>query len=243
MISMKENDQKLDGVLANRRQGQEGNYPPRWSFQDCIMYEYYEVVMASELMHHKQQYREMTVDQKDWHTEKFIEYHDYHDRLRKQKPKFKHAGYELGAREFTLTYSPKWEGYDDATARQKMILAITRLLNYYNNEIVRFIAIGEVGQNGQSHIHGFYELKGGLKITDKNFKRAYSPWNPQKKIGKGFEGGHHQTVRCESDFIGYINKDVASSWFHKIISQPYNINNEDPVQETSSSSCDEEDED
>lgn len=119
--------------------------------------------------------------------------------------------YELGAREFTLTYSPKW--MDDAQAREEMIKAIDKLGRYYANEIVHLRAVGEVGTNGLSHIHCFYKLEGGLKITDKNFKRAWKFWNPTKKIGRGFEGGHHATVREESDFLGYIEKDIVTSWY------------------------------
>lgn len=128
-----------------------------------------------------------------------------------QKVPKKHAIHELGAREFTLTYSPKW--FDDETARAKMRTAIERLTKYYKDEIVQFRAIGEVGSNGLSHVHCFYKLVGGLKITDKNFKRAWSVWNPKKSLGKsGHEGGHHANVRTESDFLGYIEKDIEDAW-------------------------------
>lgn len=122
----------------------------------------------------------------------------------------KHQAYELGAREFTLTYSPKW--MDDTEARYQMKRAIEKLIKYYKNEIIELRAVGEVGSNGLSHVHCFYKLVGGLKITDKNFKRAWSYWNPKKPQGKGFEGGHHQTVRVESDFQGYIEKDIDDAW-------------------------------
>lgn len=131
-----------------------------------------------------------------------------------ERPRRKaHAGYELGAREFTLTYSPKW--LDDSEARTKMMKAIDRLCKYYVDEIVELRAVGEVGTNGLSHIHCFYKLRGGLKITDKNFKRAWEYWNPKKKIGHGFEGGHHASVKEEADFRGYIDKDIATAWFEK----------------------------
>ena len=82
-----------------------------------------------------------------------------------------------------------------------MRTAIERLTKYYKDEIVQLRAIGEVGTNGLSHVHCFYKLVGGLKITDKNFKRAWSVWNPKKSLGKsGHEGGHHANVRTESDF-------------------------------------------
>lgn len=121
------------------------------------------------------------------------------------------GGKHLGAREFTLTYSPQWFG--DNEARRQMIRAIDKLVKYYNEEIKEFVAIGEVGDNGLSHIHAFYELQGGRKITDKNFKRAYPRWNPNRKLGRGFEGGHHATIGRMSNFYGYIEKEKESSWY------------------------------
>jgi len=122
--------------------------------------------------------------------------------------------YQLGAREFTLTYSPKW--FDDLEARLRMSKAIDKLMKYYKDEIIDLRAIGEVGTNGLSHIHCFYKLRGGLKITDKNFKRAWPHWNPKKTLGWGFEGGHHAPVKSESDFLGYIEKDLETSWYDKL---------------------------
>lgn len=122
----------------------------------------------------------------------------------------KHAGHDLGAREFTLTYSPKW--MDDATARQQMTTAIDRLRKYYRTEILDFQVVGETGKNGLSHIHGYYLLARGKKMTDKNFQRAWKYWNPKKKIGNGFEGGHHAVVKSESNFKGYIGKE-ENPWY------------------------------
>jgi len=128
--------------------------------------------------------------------------------------KQRHANHELGAREFTLTYSPNW--FTDTVAREKMTKAIDKLLKYYADDIVQLRAIGEVGTNGLSHVHCFYKLRGGLKIKDKNFKRAWPHWNPQKRLGyKGFEGGHHECVKSESDFLGYIDKDVDVAWLER----------------------------
>jgi len=138
-----------------------------------------------------------------------------------QKPK-KTTRYELGAREFTLTYSPKW--FDDTEARTRMSIAIDKLMKYYRDEIIQLRAVGEVGTNGLSHVHCFYKLAGGLKITDKNFKRAWSYWNPKKTLQRGFEGGHHATVKNESDFLGYIDKDADTAWLDKIFSRDNNIN-------------------
>jgi len=139
-----------------------------------------------------------------------------------QKPKQKSGRYELGAREFTLTYSPKW--FDDAEARTGMIQAIHKLIKYYKDEIITLRAVGEVGTNGLSHVHCFYKLHGGLKITDKNFKRAWKHWNPKKPLQRGFEGGHHATVRNESDFLGYIDKDIETAWFDKTFSHENHTN-------------------
>jgi len=135
----------------------------------------------------------------------------------------KHRGYELGAREFTLTYTPKW--MDDVDARRQMGIAIDRLIKYYDGQIIELRAVGEVGTNGLSHIHCFYKLKGGLKITDKNFKRAWKYWNPKKVLGWGFEGGHHATVKNESDFRGYIEKDIDSAWMDRTVVEENNPSN------------------
>ena len=153
-----------------------------------------------------------------WATqEEYVEHFDQvihsmklSDKKIQARPK-KHRGYELGAREFTLTYSPKW--MDDNTARLELTKAITKLLKYYADEIIELRAVGEVGSNGLSHIHCFYKLVDGLKMTDKNFKRAWKYWNPKKRLGNGFEGGHHQSVRQESDFRGYIEKDIDTAWY------------------------------
>lgn len=122
-----------------------------------------------------------------------------------------HAGHQLGAREFTLTYSPKW--MTDEEARETMKKAIAKLIKYYSDEVIQLRAVGEVGSNGLSHVHCFYKLREGLKISDKNFKRAYKYWNPKKVTSRtGHEGGHHANVRVESDFQGYIDKDVEVAW-------------------------------
>lgn len=141
------------------------------------------------------------------------------EEMKRNAPK-KHSVHELGSREFTLTYSPKW--FDDQTARDKMSLAIERLAKYYDNSIIQLRAVGEVGSNGLSHVHCFYKLKDGKKMTDKSFVRAWPVWNTKKKIGRtGHEGGHHANVRTESDFLGYIDKDIDDAWLE------VNIDNRD----------------
>jgi len=109
--------------------------------------------------------------------------------------------------------------------------AMNRLLKYYDGNIVKLRAVGEVGTNGLSHIHCFYKLEGGVKITDKNFKRAWPYWNPEKPLGRGFEGGHHANVKEESDFLGYIDKEILTSWFE--INFPTEVIPNDQDDETS----------
>lgn len=128
---------------------------------------------------------------------------------------------ELGPREFTLTYSPAWYA-DDATAKDAMRVAIDKLTRYYKHEIIEFHAIGEYTEAGRAHVHCYYELDGGHKITDKNFKRAWPHWRPSKKLGTGHQGGHHANVRGKSDFFGYIEKDLDTAWLNVHITRNAN---------------------
>jgi len=145
------------------------------------------------------------------HYQQELEDHQTHIDSYKKYPKTtKKNRHALGPREFTLTYSPKW--FDDVEARLNMSRAIDKLIKYHRNEITHLRAVGEVGTNGLSHIHCYYELKGGKKITDKNFKRAWSYWDPSKKYDKGFQGGHHEEVKNTSDFLGYIDKQIDEAW-------------------------------
>jgi len=133
---------------------------------------------------------------------------DEHNAKKEAKKK---AVLELGPREFTLTYSPHWFE-DDKAAQKSMTCALERLTKYYKDEIIEFHAVGEYTRDGRSHVHGWYHLVGGCKIIDKNFKRAWPHWNPKRKLGKGFEGGHHATVSRISDFSGYIEKHLEEAW-------------------------------
>jgi len=127
------------------------------------------------------------------------------------RPISKKNRHQLGAREFTLTYSPKWFT-DDMAAREAMRSAMRKLMKYHQGQITHLRAVGEVGKNGASHIHCMYMLEGGRKITDKNFRRAWSYWNPDIKHDNGFQGGHHDTVKNTADFLGYIDKDIDTAW-------------------------------
>lgn len=168
-----------------------------------------DMLLYRDKPYHSQRYM-IAIDKFNAHIDQWLDsYTKAHNK--------KTTRYELGAREFTLTYSPKW--FDDNEARIKMINAIDKLIKYYKDEIIELRAVGEVGTNGLSHVHCFYKLTGGLKITDKNFKRAWTHWNPKKPLQKGFEGGHHATVKNESDFLGYIDKDIETAWLDKTFSR------------------------
>lgn len=119
---------------------------------------------------------------------------------------------KLGPWEFTLTYSPKEHGWMAEQAEEAMREAVERLCRYYADEIIEFHAVGERTQMGQPHVHAWYHLKGGRKITTKSFKRAYPIWNEKRKLGRGHEGGHHAPIKRTSDFAGYIEKDLDTSW-------------------------------
>jgi len=150
------------------------------------------------------------------HDEVIRYWDDYRAECRRRAQQRTHAGYELGPREFTLTYSPDW--FDDSKAMFLMEQAVNRLCNYYSAEIVELRAVGERTKKGNAHIHVYYELKGGLKMTDKNLKRAYAKWDAKHH--------HHKGVRKTSDFKGYIEKDLSRAWFQKII-LPRVINKQD----------------
>jgi len=141
---------------------------------------------------------------------------------------------ELGPREFTLTYSPTWFSSDEE-AQRAMKLAMERLTRYYKKEIIEFNAVGEYTAAGASHIHAWYHLVGGRKITDRSFKRAYPRWNPKKKLGRGFEGGHHQTINRLSDFASYIEKHLEEAWYSLTISNGNEEEDSSSSQSTGSS--------
>lgn len=220
----------LDGSVTPRGQGQEGNfdlvdqlrvklYSAYVCYPGCVLTDDDYLTLFED-----EKRERMSIPQRCLHDEAFSKVMDKIDlersnklldaKLKKQREeanKNKHAGHELGAREFTFTYSPKW--MTDEEAREVMRKAIAKLIKYYSDEIIQLRAVGEVGSNGLSHVHCFYKLRGGLKISDKNFKRAYKYWNPKKVTSRtGHEGGHHANVRVESDFQGYIDKDVDTAW-------------------------------
>jgi len=117
-----------------------------------------------------------------------------------------------GAWAFTLTYSPLKHGWSKDEAKDAMRKALERLQHYYRHELEEFHAVGEHTQAGLPHVHGYYRLEGGKRITTKNFKRAYPPWNPHHVMGKGHEGGYHEPAKSDSDYSGYIQKDLDDAW-------------------------------
>jgi len=117
-----------------------------------------------------------------------------------------------GPHEFTLTYSPTKHGWNTDEGKAAMREAIERLTRYYREEIEEFHAVGELTQAGIPHVHAWYRLDGGRRITTKSFKRAYPIWNERNKLGAGHEGGHHAPVKRQSDFDGYIEKHLDTAW-------------------------------
>lgn len=163
-------------------------------------------------LHSKSTYKDVEAFE---HLEKenpfFCDELKFYDDLQKQRSikTKKHQSYELGPREFTLTYSSKW--FDDDKARIHMTKAIKRLMSYNSHVIKEFRAVGEFAS--QSHVHCYYELEGGLKIPDKHFKRAYPWWDTKIKLSKtGHQGGHHALVHDVGNFKSYIDKDVEDAW-------------------------------
>lgn len=126
-----------------------------------------------------------------------------------------------GPWEFTLTYSPKEHGWNSDQAKETMRSAIERLTRYYREEIEEFHAVGELTQSGQPHVHAWYRLDGGRRITTKSFRRAYPIWNERRKLGRGHEGGHHEPVVRTSDFDGYIEKHLDTAWLDIHITNEY----------------------
>lgn len=224
----------LDSAASNRGQGQQGKWNP---YADVMNFncrlEHANQFYESNQFRRKWGYDVYAPDlyfcprcgvnvryNKNWATQD--EYNDYEhyidDMIAKQEEQIrtryakKHAGHFLGAREFTLTYSPKW--FTDDEARAKMRLAIERLTSYHKTEIIELRAVGEVGKEGNSHIHCYYLLDGGKKIPEKHFKRAYPPWDSKVVLSRtGHKGGHHAEVKSEADFKSYIDKEVEDAWF------------------------------
>lgn len=133
-------------------------------------------------------------------------------RQREQAHKRNAEKLHKGAWAFTLTYSPAKHGWGKEEAQSAMREAIRRLRHYYRHEIEEFEAVGEWTQAGLPHVHGWYRLTAGKRMTTKNFKRAFPIWNPNHRMGKGHEGGYHEPAKSDSDYAGYIQKDLDDAW-------------------------------
>lgn len=116
-----------------------------------------------------------------------------------------------GAMAFTLTYSTNW-GWSDSEAREHMRTALSRIQHYYKNELLAFYAVGEVGKNGLSHVHGMYHLVGNRRVTTKNWKRAYPKWNPKVRVGMGYQGGYERPIADITNYQPYIEEDLHTAW-------------------------------
>lgn len=218
-----ETDQILDGGLVcpqGKTTGQE--FLPQWTHEDIALWTLYDASLGMTQRQIIEWGWQIDGDIVDRLLEEYSEWLKI-KKLEISKKRV-HAGHELGPRAFTLTYSPKW-GFTDLKARELLELAVDRLLTYYKNEIIEFHVAGEVGKNGLSHIHGYYELFGGRKITDKNFKRAWQYWDPKTKVGDGFKGGYHRVCERKSDYLAYLAEDKL--WLKKSIVNKQNAPSEE----------------
>jgi len=155
------------------------------------------------------------------------------DERREKKAKAKN-GKHKGAWSLCFNYSPSWYE-NDYEAQEAIRLAVNRLLKYYKEDIEVFRAVGEYTKAGRSHVHIYYKLDSGGKITDKNLKRAYPNWNAKVKVGNGVQGGQHAPVINIADYTGYIEKDLDVSWLlveypnaiHEKVSSPSDLPQEE----------------
>lgn len=220
-----ETDKILDGGLfcpQGKTTGQD--FPPHWSHKDIALWHLFDASIGMTKRQIIEWGWELDGDLID---RLLLDYEKWVNQMReKRKEKTSHAGHDLGPRAFTITYSPKW-GMTDKEARLQMELAIDRLLSYYKNEIIEFHCAGEIGKNGLSHIHGYYELLGSRKITDKNFKRAWKFWDPKTKVGDGFKGGYHRVCERKSNYLGYLAEDVL--WLKKSVVNKQNASSQEKV--------------
>jgi len=159
---------------------------------------------------------------------------DANERYQKEVINRRNAKSRLGPWEFTLTYSPTKHGWSVDEAKDAMRTAMERLTRYYREELEELHATGEYTQAGHPHVHCWYRLTGGHKITTKSFKRAYPIWNPKHKTGpRGHEGGHHEPVKRTSDFAGYVEKDLHTAWLKMDITNDVHGQEEASVSEAS----------
>ena len=116
---------------------------------------------------------------------------------------------------FTLTKSPK----DNLTVAD-MFKAVRKIMTQKSNPVAKYAWYYEdKGRDANDdpihpHIHGMYETTTLGRIERKHWKRAWSIWgegDPTKKIGQGFFGGYHRTVKMNEAYSDYIRKDDGFS--------------------------------
>lgn len=116
---------------------------------------------------------------------------------------------------FTLTKSPK----DNLTVAD-MFKAVRKVMSQKSNPVAKYAWYYEdKGRDANDdpihpHIHGMYETATLGRIERKHWKRAWSIWgegDPTKKIGEGFFGGYHRTVKMNEAYSDYIRKDDGFS--------------------------------
>jgi hypothetical protein len=203
---------KLDQFIEAWRQearGQDFRQPDKDALRSQIHEAYLESGFAHDLFRHAYRCSDFQEQHELWwkpQEERIVkQYNDFHEN-RRIKPTA--SARPKGSWAFSFTYSPRW--YPDDHARVLMKQACERLVKYYRKDIDEFIVIGEVGTNGLSHVHGYYALKSGHRITEKSFQRAYEKWDSKiiPKKSKGHQGGYHRLVAGnEGDYLSYINKD------------------------------------
>lgn len=127
--------------------------------------------------------------------------------LKKSRNKVGNGVYQ-GAFAFTLTKSPK-----DPYTVGDMLTAVRKVMHQKSCPVVKYAWYYEDkgrdanGDPMHPHIHGMYETASGGRIETRHWKRAWAIWNPDKPLGKGFQGGYHRPVRSDEGYQVYIKKD------------------------------------
>jgi len=111
-------------------------------------------------------------------------------------------GAPTGPFAFTLTKSPS-----DGLTEDDMIKAVKKLMKQKSCPVTKYawyLEYGDPETKQHPHIHGMYETASGGRIETKHFKRAWSIWDPNVPMGKGFRGGYHRPVKSEEAYTDYI---------------------------------------
>ena len=121
-------------------------------------------------------------------------------------------GAPKGAWAFTLTKSPK-----DPLSVGDMLIAVRKIMTQKSCPVARYAWYYEDkgrDENGDAihpHIHGMYETETLGRIEKKHWKRAWSIWNEDTRIGAGHIGGYHRPVKHDEAYDDYIKKDGGMS--------------------------------